>query len=112
MQKRNGAGVLEPEKFITVTVVNVGDTPTTLTHLLLYHYSSRLRVVFRRPSTRLIVDPMAKPLPQLVPVGETWTAAMPQTEDIEKLLIRGLLYCGVRDEFSGKNTFSRIISKL
>src|SRR6266702_2994411 len=55
MQMEDGCGGLSPEKYITFSVVNVGDAPTTVTHLFLTYYSSWLRRVFRRPSREMIV---------------------------------------------------------
>jgi hypothetical protein len=54
---------------------------------------------------------LAQPLPKLVPVGDTWTGAIPQTPEIEKMLADGLLYFGVRDESTGDCTFDRVIPK-
>jgi hypothetical protein len=113
MQMENERGGLDPEKYITFSVVNVGDAPTTVTHLLLTYYSSWLRRLLRRASREMIVARihLAPPLPKLLSVGDTWTGAMLQTPEIDKMLSDGLLYCGVRDESSSDCTLARIVPK-
>lgn len=109
----NDRGGLDPEKYITFSVVNVGDAPTTVTHLLLTYYSSWLRRLFRRASREMIVARvrLAPPLPKLLSVGDTWNGAMLQTPEIDKMLSDGLLYCGVRDESTSGCTFARVVPK-
>ena len=113
MQLVNEAGTTGPEKYISISAVNIGDAPTTVTHLFLTYYASRTRRWLRRPTTEMIVPQprLAQPLPKFLPVGETWGGVIRQTPELEKMLDEGLLYCGVRDESSGTSTSSRVIPK-
>ncbi len=113
MQMVNDAGTTDPEKYISFSAVNVGDAPTTVTHLFLTFYASRKHRILRRPSAEMIVPSPrhAQPLPKFLPIGETWGGLIRQTPELEKMLDEGLLYCGVRDESTGRSTSSRIVPK-
>ena len=110
MQLVGGSGKLEPQKYITVSVVNVGTTPTTATHLYLIYYASRLRLIFRRPSQQMIVakTELGQPLPKLVNVGEAWSCVFEQTSELSEMLAKCYLHCGVRNESTAKCTYTRI----
>lgn len=98
MQQAVG-GKLENARYIVVNVTNVGDARTTITHLCLHYYPSKLAVIRRKPSERMVVVQvhLGKPLPVALDAGDTWSGLVNQTEDIERMLKKGILHCAIAE---------------
>jgi hypothetical protein len=74
----------EPKVFhVAVEVVNIGDQPVTLTHLLGAHYKNVWQRIRRRPAFSFITLNPAAPLPKLLAPGERWIGSVLQYQLLE-----------------------------
>jgi len=89
-----GVGV-DPTSHVFVEVMNRGDRSTTITHLALYAYPSRLARFFRRrPSSLGFVPKPSGPLPAELAAGQRWTGVVEQ-DQAKKIAKGNLLWIGV-----------------
>lgn len=81
MQLAAPNGRLNDALHICLTVHNVGDAVTTITHLVGYNYKNRFFAFTRRRSGAFVVSPgPTAAYPHVLEPGKTWTALVPQDE--------------------------------
>jgi hypothetical protein len=89
-----GVGI-DPTTYINVSVTNVGDQPTTLTHFCGHTYHNWLDYIRKKPDKSFIVNTGPEsPIPHKIDVGERWSAMTRQDKAIE-LAGDSLFYLGV-----------------
>ncbi|MFZ2448296.1 MAG: hypothetical protein WAW37_18205 [Syntrophobacteraceae bacterium] len=84
------------DKYIFVTVANVGSSKTTISHLGLVYFRSCFRKWLRMKPTKLIIVLMpafAKPIPYVIDAGENWSGGIVQDSAVDKWLRDGYLFC-------------------
>lgn len=98
MQDLNAAlGRARGDMCIFLDVTNSGDRPTTITHLVVYHYRSLLDRWRRKHSCQAVVGDgnWGPPTPYVLRPGERWTSGVNQADLIRKVGSTGYVYCGV-----------------
>ncbi len=103
-------GKLDEENLIFVEVVNRGSQPTTITHLAIYQYESRLKKILNKPKTQGAVfqQDTGQQLPHLLGPGAQWSGMIDQNDLTEKWGTEGLIYCGVLYSSSKKPVLTRV----
>jgi hypothetical protein len=106
-----GMGEPDGKKYILVTVDNMGDRPTTITHLLGTVYSSWYRR-FRGKQEHSFFVPtpsFAPALPYVLRPGERWSGTAAQTEEFKTWSRDSLMYLGVAHTARKKSELKRVI---
>lgn len=94
--------------YINVVVVNVGDKPTTLTHLCGHTYRNRLdRLRGKREKIFVINTGPESPIPHKIEVGDRWSAMVGQ-DSAEKLAGTSILSIGVQHSMQSKPTLKAV----
>lgn len=96
----------DTRKYVAVNATNMGDTPTTITHLALYYWREGRSRFFKRERKSFIVP--TNQVPKVVSPGEQWMAQFEQTPEIEKMAKEGSLYVVVIHSLGKKEILSRI----
>ncbi len=101
------------DRKIMVEVTNLGDRPTTLTHLIGYQYASPLHRITRLKALRTIIvqDAQTGPIPQKIHPGDRWLGAVNQNDQIMSLSNKGALYIGVICNHTKRPTLKRVLIK-
>jgi hypothetical protein len=97
-----GGSQRDENKYLTVTVTNRGNAPTTITHFVLYDYPSRLarylpqwlyQRVKRFHAQTYIVNSIGAPesIPYVLEPGRMWMGRATQTPDMERMIEGGRL---------------------
>jgi hypothetical protein len=92
------AALLLGEKMcVAVEATNVGQSKTTITHLVFFHHKSWFgRLLRRKPGTTFYVpDPRPGTLPAVLDTGERWLGMIVQSPELEVMSREGYLYVGV-----------------
>ena len=91
-----GGHIADPKTYISVTAMNVGDQPTTITNLGAIYFDSwwRAYIVRRKPKAAFIVtDPsQAQRIPYRFEVGAQWIGLADQTDKISNMAENGYLF--------------------
>ena len=90
MQRVNNSGV-DPTIYINIGVRNVGDSPTTITHLVGRVFKNSFDAFRGKVSSEFVISPGSGELinyPYLLNPGTTWSALVPQ-ENIEAMRTKG-----------------------
>ncbi|MBX3589882.1 MAG: hypothetical protein KF755_03135 [Burkholderiaceae bacterium] len=106
-----GENIEKNQSFVTVTAVNRGDRPATITHVVGQFYRSPVhRLLRRRPSHQFLAfcSRFAGQTPHILPPGERWIGCFEQSSDIEDMIRRGCLYWGIVHSGSAKPVLSRL----
>lgn len=90
-------GMLNDEKdYISVTAMNVGDRPTTITNLGILYFESgwRTRLLRRKADKAFIITSPSEtqPIPYRFDVGAQWIGLAEQNDDIVQMARDGYLY--------------------
>lgn len=95
---------------IFVDVTNSGDRPTTITHLVVYHYSNLFHKLANKPSMQGVVSPgdWGPPTPHVLQPGERWTSGIDQKDLTKKAGTDGYLYCGVIHSLAKRPVLARL----
>jgi len=97
-----------PQKYVSLTVTNIGDKPTTLNLVTFKYYATKpKRWRKQNPDKSGVFLDMVRataPLPHKLDVGTEWSGLVFQTEELEKLARSGYFY--VHAEDSTKHTKS------
>jgi hypothetical protein len=112
-------GLADLNKYLSVTVMNRGSAPTTITHMVLYNYPSRLarhvpnwlyRRIKRFHAQTYVVNTIGSPgpIPYLLEPGRMWNGRATQTSDLDKMIEDGRLYVGIICTHSNKTLFKRV----
>ena len=120
-----GGGVKEDKTYVAITVANRGSAATTITHMVLYNYRSRLsrflsrlpRFLFKRPrflwrwfvkhgpQTFIVTTDQ---VPKVLEPGRNWQGMAAHTPEMEKMMADGRLFVGVVGSHSDKPLFRRV----
>ncbi|MEQ9448428.1 MAG: hypothetical protein RLN70_05890, partial [Rhodospirillaceae bacterium] len=95
---------------LMLSTVNQGDTPTTLTHMIVFGYSSRWTRLLRKPELTAIVNLQSishMELPHELGVNRQWMGLMNYDDKLSEYRRRGLLYVGVIASHSNRNFLVR-----
>ncbi len=99
----------EGRTFIFVEVVNRGDLPTTITHLVGVYYPSILKRLLRKKHNYIYPYPGHGPaIPFMLNPGDRWTGSIDQAEAEKKFKGKGFFYCGVIHSTKKKPVFKRV----
>lgn len=87
----------EGKMLVLASVVNYGDRPTTLTHMILLRYITTWRRVRGKKTAGAIwiPNPGQQPLPYELKPGTTWTGIAVQTEEVSAMLDNEGLVCTI-----------------
>ena len=102
----------DPDKsYVLVEVVNVGDKKTELTHVAGLYYKSRIqRIRGKNEKSFLVLNPaFSTQFPCFLAPGERWLGGIEQTQELEEMSRKGLLYCGVFHSASKKALTRRVV---
>ena len=93
--------------YIALTAINIGEVPTTITHLTLQQFPSLWSYLRAKPSWTALVpkpnlDGMPPVIPKLINPGEQWTGLANRTEDLIEMSKKARLYIGVVHSFCSK----------
>lgn len=94
---------IEPELYINLVVANVGDAPTTITHLLGYVFASRWQTLRgKRIKAFVILPGQGANYPHLLEPGNTWSAWILQSE-VERFMAKGhIIHVGIHHSMAEK----------
>lgn len=109
MERTSPAGH-DPTPLIFVTVQNVGDQATTITHLFGQVFSGRIaKLMRRRPQQRFVLTNPQVPIPKKIEPGEQWSAWHPE-KDIKALAIgNAIVEIGIHHSMAKKPVVDRAI---
>ena len=91
-------GEFGEEKFIDMTISNVGGQPTTLERVVIFGYKNRLSYIRNKHSsigTVLRLGQSTPPLPYLLELGSTWATQINQTEVEETIEKKALKFIAI-----------------
>jgi hypothetical protein len=107
-----GGPVSDPKTYVSVTALNVGDRPTTITNLGGMYFESwwRAYVTQRKPKRAFIItEPsQAQRIPYRFEVGAQWMGMTIQTEDIAEMARNGYLFLILYTASGGRGKRVRI----
>jgi hypothetical protein len=91
MTETNG---LESGPLAALSVSNIGNKPTTITHIVIQYYSNWIRVVANRPNkTMWVPTPNARlPIPHELNIGRQWIGAVNYDENLKQMADNGYVY--------------------
>jgi hypothetical protein len=103
--------LLGDQPVVMVEATNVGQSKTTLTHLVGFHHKSWWHRLFRRKAATTFVVPDPRPgvLPHVLDIGERWVGIMEQNEDLVNMSRNGYLYVGVYHSTGRRPALQRLI---
>jgi hypothetical protein len=96
------------EAYIVANVVNLGDRPTTITHLCGYYWKTHWDYLLRRNRLSFIVN--SPNVPKVVQPGEQWMGQIIQDKEMDQRLTSGVLKIGVFHSLSKKEIMRRVRS--
>ena len=93
----NVPGISEDDLFVSITVYNTGDQPSTITNLQgVYYKTLRHRLLRRSNMAFVVVNPGFCPgLPSVIQPGGMWQGGISQSELLSDTGPGGHLFCGV-----------------
>ena len=101
---------LKDKTLIFVQVVNSGNIKTTLTHLVIFHYSSFFKKLIKKKNMQaIVVSALYTPLPYILEPGELWQGGIFQNKELEKMSRNGYLYCGIIHASGKKPILRRLV---
>jgi hypothetical protein len=120
-----GGGVKDPNRYLHITVANRGTSATTVTHMVLYNYPTRLSLFLSRLPLSLFKRPRflwrwferhgaetfivkTDQVPHVLESGRTWQGRATQSPDIDKMIMGGRLYVGIIGSHSSKPFIRRV----
>ena len=110
MESFNYSSAMSGKTYIFIEAKNLGDAPTTITHLACIHYTTILSFLRKKQSKSLIIgNPGITKLPYVLKPGELWQGLIEQTTELEDMSRNGLLYSYVYHSTSKKPVRRRVI---
>ena len=97
------------KSYISVTAINRGNAPTTITHFIGY-YTKNLWNRIRGKKQAFIVNTdlsLGKPIPYILKPGEEWSS-MADQKSIQEKCANGLLYIGIIHNQRKRPVFKRV----
>jgi hypothetical protein len=109
----------DENKYLNVTVTNRGSAPTTITHMVLYEYPSKLarhvpnwlyKRVKRFHAQTYVINSIGSPgpIPFVLEPGRVWMGRCTQTPHLEKMIEGGRLYVGIICSHSNRTLFKHV----
>jgi hypothetical protein len=97
--------------YVSITVTNRGNEPTTITNLGLKGFDTIIQRWFGKEQFAAIINHALAgyTLPGLIAVGSDWRSLCHQTAEIEDLARRKLLYVWISHTFSDKLLLKRVL---
>lgn len=103
-----GGPTVDPKTYISITAMNVGDQPTTITNLGGMYFQSwwRAYITRRKPEVAFIVSEpsQAQRIPYRFAVGDQWIGLADQTDDILDKAKNGYLFLILYTAHGGRGT--------
>jgi hypothetical protein len=93
-------------KYVCTNVVNKGEFPTTITHLLMFYWENRIDKMLKRKRQSFVIN--TNQVPKIVNPGEQWMGQALQDDKIEKMALDGYLYFGVIHSMGKKEILRRV----
>lgn len=91
-----GGATPDPNTYVSITALNVGDQPTTITTLGVMYYESwwQAYIVRRKPSKAFIIatPSTAQRVPYRFEIGDQWIGIVHQTDDMVQMAKSGYLF--------------------
>lgn len=91
-----GGAVVDPKTYITVTALNIGDRPTTITNLGGMYFDSwwRAYITHKKATKAFIVSQpsQAQRIPYRFDVGDQWIGLADQDDDVIQMAQGGYLF--------------------
>lgn len=98
---------LDSTLHVSVSVVNAGDAPTTITHLCGVFYRGWIQRTFKRRGQVFVLTTDA-PIPTVLPPGQTWSALVPQEQLFISAGEKAAIYLGVKHAISGNPVMVKV----
>ena len=109
MRVLNVPGISQDDRFVSVTVFNTGDQPSTITNLCGFHFESIWHQIVRCGTGFVVVNPGFGPgVPAVIQPGGQWQGGISQSELEEDPGPGGRLYCGVATSTTRKPVYARV----
>ncbi len=107
----SAAHLLGDKTCVAVEATNVGQSKTTITHLVGFHHKTSFgRLLRRKPETTFVVlDPRPGTLPAVLDTGERWLGFIKQTPELEVMSREGYLFVGVYHSTGKRPQVQRLI---
>jgi len=102
----------EPDKlYVLIEVVNVGDKKTEITNVVGLYYKSLLqRILGKNEKSFVVVNPaFSTEFPCFLEPSERWMGGIEQSEELEELSRKSLLYCGIFHSANKKALAKRVV---
>jgi hypothetical protein len=101
------------EKYLFVTVLNRGNSPTTITHFELFEFKNWMHRWRFCPNEHIFISDLRFPgtranIPFLIPPGGTWQGAAPHEPSLSELMQSRRLYVGIRASHSNRPVLARV----
>ncbi|MEX4003613.1 hypothetical protein AB4Y38_32540 [Paraburkholderia sp. EG285A] len=110
--KMVGGDIEDPRSYVTVTALNVGDRPTTITNLGGMYFESWWHAYVRRrkPTQAFIVtDPApGQRIPYRFDVGAQWIGIAEQTDEVMQMARSGYLFLILYTAAGGRGKWIRV----
>ncbi len=106
-----GGEAEDPRSYVTVTALNVGDRPTTITNLGGMYFESWWYAFRRRKPKQafIITDPApAQRIPYRFDVGSQWIGIAEQTDEIMQMARDGYLFMILYTATGGRGKWVRV----
>lgn len=109
-----------PGTFLMLSVYNRGDQPTTLTHMVLEYYPTRLgpwlpvwirRLYAKHKREVSVVLPPGVLLPHVLKPGTIWTGLVRHTPKLAAEIATGRLYAGVAASHSNQHHLIQVVCR-
>ncbi|MDP2451496.1 MAG: hypothetical protein Q8M93_04335 [Polaromonas sp.] len=105
----------DPNTYVSVTAVNLGDRATTITNLGFLYYDSWFKANFRRKKTTkafIITSPsQSQRLPYRFENGDQWVGFAEQDDHILNMIKDGYLYLALYHSHGGRDVRCRLMPK-
>jgi len=107
----SAAQLLGNKTCVAVEASNVGQSKTTITHLVGFHYKTWWHRLFRRKplTTFLVPDPRPGTLPHVLDTGERWLGMIEQNDELARMSRAGYLYVGIYHSTSRRPALQRVV---
>lgn len=109
---RMGLRPPDPNKYISITAVNKGDRPTTITNLGFLYYDTWFKARFRRNRASfaaVVTEPsQAQRIPYRFDVGDQWIGLCEQDAEVEKMIREGYFFMVLYHSHGGKGVRYRL----
>jgi hypothetical protein len=105
-----GGDIDDRNTYISMSVYNVGDAPTTITNVVLFGYRNRVRRWLRRTQDKaaIVNHSLAQPIPYVTPGGGRFMSRVIQDTEVEAWSREYCLYLGVCHSMSRRPFLMRV----